>query len=188
MARVPGMGRCGTGPQPGRQIWDLRGGAGEGGTGIAAPAPRPACGPRTLTWLRWATRTSRSLCTRRCPAWSVAPQLPLSPPPAAAPPCTPPTRSSLGPLGPTPRTPAALAPVEGLRLAPPSQVTGQRVTRGVHQLVGRRDPGGREGGGRAGNRAAFREPLAKAVLCLPMQTPKPGVRESPACPCPPQIP
>lgn len=89
---------------------------------------------------------------------------------------------------PPPALPQLWHPWRGPRLAPPSRVTGQRMTRGVHQLVGRRAPGGPKGGGSAGNRAAFREPLGKKVLFLPMQTPKPGPQGSPACPCPAQIP
>lgn len=85
----------------------------------------------------------------------VAPQLPLSPPPAPASP------STLQPCSPAP-PPDHWAPPTELpqlghpwrrpRLAPPSRVTGRLVTRGVHQLAGRRDPGGRKGGGSARGR------------------------------------
>lgn len=39
-----------------------------------------------------------------------------------------------------------------------------------------------------GNRTAFREPLAKAVPLLPLQTPKPGAPETSACLLSSQIP
>lgn len=115
-------------------------------------SPSPGQRPRDTHMAALATRTSRSPCARCCPAWSVAPQLPLSPPPATAPPCTPP------PSRPAP-PPAHWAPPLALPqfghpwrrplLAPPSWVTERPVARGAHQLAGRRDPGGRDRGGSA---------------------------------------
>lgn len=109
----------GTGPPPGQQIRDLRGGAGwglGGRRGASDPPLQPPPGPRlpetagTLTWRSWATRTSRS---PRCLAWSHRssccrrgrrPPLPAPRRPAA------PLRP--GPLGPTHCAPAARAPLK----------------------------------------------------------------------------
>lgn len=129
-AWVPGMGRYGTGPQPGQQIWDSPGGGRhQNRRARPPPCPRPPETAGTLTWLRWAARTSHSPCTGRCPARSrrscrghrrCCPPLPLLrrlQPRRPAPP--------LASWAPPPALPLLPHPWRRSRLAPPSRLTGQ---------------------------------------------------------------
>lgn len=77
------------------------------------PSSRPQETAGALTWLRWAARTPRSPCARRCPPWSHCSCRGPAPP--------------SGPLGPTSCAPAAPAPVEAptARSAPSGKGAGR---------------------------------------------------------------
>lgn len=135
---VHGAGRGGGGGKtprdPGSREWGEAGPGRRSGSRWAArvreardppPAPSPGHGysetARTLTWLRWASRTSGCRCSRRCLACSRRScrcrrrrRLPLPPPRRPAPP---------GPTSCVP--PGSRTPKGRPQLAPPSRVARQ---------------------------------------------------------------
>lgn len=183
-ARVPGMGRCGAGPQPGQQIRDY-------GEAPEAPRPSPArpAGPGNGgdTHMAALGCADLALSVRSSLPGLVAPQLPLSPLPASAPPSArrlPPSHPApLARWAPPTALPRLPHPRRRPRLAPPSRVTGQASGPRGPPVCGEAGPWRTRGRWEfsalriRGNWAAASRP----VPFLPTQIPKQGAPGSPAC-------